>query len=49
MNSLKESEKLAKQLNAIRQKKISRLKSRIVSGKYKVNNMDLAKALFLAR
>ncbi|MCO6432348.1 MAG: flagellar biosynthesis anti-sigma factor FlgM [Deltaproteobacteria bacterium] len=49
MNSKRESEKLAKQLNNLRARKISKLKSRIVAGKYHVSNMDLAKALFLAR
>lgn len=42
-------DKLAKQLSAVRKKKLERLKSKIVSGKYKVNNWELAKALFLSQ
>lgn len=49
MNSKQESEKLAKQLSNVRQRKIERIKTRIASGRYHVNNMELAKALFLAR
>jgi len=48
MNSNKTSEKMAKQLAAIRHKKIEKLRNKIASGKYRVGNMDLAKALFLA-
>lgn len=49
MNSHKTSEKLLKQLNEVRQKKISRIKSKITAGKYRVSNEALAKALFLAQ
>ena len=43
------SEKLVKQLSGVRRKKIQKIKSRISSGKYKVDNLRLAKALFMAR
>lgn len=49
MNSKHESEKLVKQFHSIRQKKISKLKAQITSGKYHINNAKLAKALFLAQ
>lgn len=49
MNSKKASDKLARELCSVRQKKIMKIKSKIVAGRYRVNNMDLAKALFLAR
>lgn len=49
INSKRESEKLAKELASVRQKKISRIKTRIASGKYKISACELAKALFLAR
>ena len=42
-------EKLVKQLSAVRKKKLERIKSKIQSGKYKINNWDLAKALFLSQ
>ena len=49
MNSYKVSDKLMKQLNSVRQKKISKLKNKIIAGKYRVSNVALAKALFLAQ
>lgn len=49
MDSKITSEKLAKQLASIRDKKVKRLKTQISSGKYQVNNFSLAKALFFAR
>lgn len=49
MNSKKTSEKLARQLSAMRHKKVLALKSRISSGRYKVDNATLAKALFLSQ
>jgi len=49
MNSRKVADKLAKQLDSIRSKKIQAIKSRISEGKYQVNNLAIAKALFLAR
>ena len=49
MNSKNATNKMAKQLGAVRQKRIAELQKRITSGKYKVSNMEIAKALFLAR
>lgn len=49
MDSKSGSEKLLRQLSKIRRKKISKLKNKITSGKYKVDNLSLAKALFLSR
>ena len=49
MNSVVESSKLEKDLNRVRNKKISKLKQKIASGKYRVDNMRLAQALFMAR
>ena len=48
MNAAKTTERLVRQLSCVRQKKILQIKSKISSGKYKVNNLELAKALFLA-
>jgi anti-sigma28 factor (negative regulator of flagellin synthesis) len=49
MNSQKVTNKFLKQLTTVRQKKILRLRSKIVSGKYRISNEALAKALFLAQ
>ena len=43
------SGKLARQMAALRHKKIKALKTKISSGKYHVDNLSIAKALFLAR
>lgn len=48
MNSKKVSERLEKELLQVRQKKIQRLRSRINTGRYYVNNLELAKALLLS-
>ncbi len=48
MNAKRTSEKLARQLRSVRQKRIQSLKSKIVNGRYKVDNSLVAKALFLA-
>ena len=47
--SSKASERIMRQLSTVRRKKIEKLKNKIVSGKYKVDNLSLAKALFMAR
>lgn len=49
MNSKKTSDKIARQLLAVRFKKIEKLKTRVCSGAYKVESAQLAKALFLMR
>jgi anti-sigma28 factor (negative regulator of flagellin synthesis) len=49
MNPQKLSKRLAKDLGAVRQKKINRLKAKISAGKYHVTAEDLAKAIFLAQ
>jgi anti-sigma28 factor (negative regulator of flagellin synthesis) len=49
MNTSLVSSRLAKQLAAVRRRKIARLKSKIRAGRYSVSNAALAKALFLAR
>lgn len=43
------SVRLAREMSAVHHKKIRSLKSKISSGKYHVDNLALAKALFLAR
>jgi anti-sigma28 factor (negative regulator of flagellin synthesis) len=43
------SGKLARQMASMRHKKIQSLKTKITSGKYRVDNLSIAKALFLAR
>jgi anti-sigma28 factor (negative regulator of flagellin synthesis) len=48
MNSKKESEKLAKELEAVRYRKIRKIRSRISSGSYHISNKLLAKSLFIA-
>jgi anti-sigma28 factor (negative regulator of flagellin synthesis) len=47
MNSKKATEKLARELDAIRYRKIRKIKDRICSGTYRVSNKLLAKALFV--
>jgi anti-sigma28 factor (negative regulator of flagellin synthesis) len=49
MNSQKESSKILKQLNAVRQRKIQKLRNQITAGKYRISNIELLKALFMAR
>jgi len=49
MNTDRASKKLAKELAAVRRKKIQRLKSKIAAGTYSVSNAALAKALFVSR
>ena len=49
MNSKRTSVKLARQLGAVRHKKIESIRNKILAGRYKVDNAVLAKALFLAR
>ena len=49
MNKKKQTDKMARELISVRLKKINRLKQKIHSGKYKVNNEELAKALFLSQ
>lgn len=49
MNSQLASEKMKKQLKAVRSKKIKRLKAQISSGSYRVDNLRVAKALFLSQ
>ena len=49
MNPKKESDKIAKQLSSVRQKKIAKLKAQITTGRYHITNAALAKALFLAQ
>jgi len=43
------AEKIARQLNAVRQRRIKALKNKIASGQYLVDNAVLARALFMAR
>lgn len=43
------SEKIAKQLSTLRQRKIKQLKLKIEAGQYQIDNAALARALFLAR
>ncbi|MBX7145255.1 MAG: flagellar biosynthesis anti-sigma factor FlgM [Oligoflexia bacterium] len=49
MNSRIASEKIVQQLSNVRRRKIKRLKTKITSGKYRIDNLSLAKALFLSR
>ncbi len=49
MDSKEASNKLLKQLEKTRQKKIQKLKHRIGTGKYHVDTIELAKALFMSR
>lgn len=48
MNAESATEKLVKELSMVRKRKIQQIKSRISAGKYRVNNVQLVKALFLA-
>ena len=48
MNSKKASEKLAREMAAERHKRVLNIKHKLDSGKYKVKNQTLARALFLA-
>ena len=49
MNSKENRTKPAKKLSNIRNRKIAKLKAKITSGKYRVDNFEIAKALFFAR
>jgi len=49
MNSKKIASELARELAIVRKKKIKKLKARISSGSYKVNNSTLAKSMFIPR
>ena len=49
MNSKKASERLARQLNQVRQKKVEKLKAQIVTGQYQVNNSAVARSLFFSK
>lgn len=46
MDKKKASEKMAKQLNLVRQKKIAKLRSKIGSGHYHIANNLIARSLF---
>ena len=48
MNASVATEKLVRELHRVRRKKVQRLKTRITSGQYKIDNLELVKALFLA-
>lgn len=48
MNSQVASEKIVTQLSGVRRKKIQKIKNKISSGKYRIDNVRLAKALFMA-
>ncbi len=48
MNCRKTSEKLARQMESVRHKRVMSVKHRIASGRYKISNQTLARALFLA-
>lgn len=45
LDTKQESNKLAQQLEAVRLKKVKRLKQRITSGRYCVSNQKLARSL----
>ncbi len=49
MESQVASEKIVTQLSGVRRKKIQKIKNKISSGKYRIDNVRLAKALFMAR
>ncbi|NMC62604.1 MAG: flagellar biosynthesis anti-sigma factor FlgM [SAR324 cluster bacterium] len=49
MDPQKTSKKFAKQLNSLRHKKVLSLKNRIAKGKYKISNLEIAKALFMSQ
>ena len=49
MNCRRESSRIARQLTTVRQKKIDKIKTKILAGKYRIDNLEIAKALFLAR
>jgi len=49
MHSELASAKIERELNKVRAKKIAKLRDKIASGKYHVDNVKLAKALFMAR
>lgn len=49
MNQAVASEKIVRELSNVRRKKIQKIKSKITSGKYRIDNVRLAKALFMAR
>ena len=49
MDSKKTCERLARQLEVVRQTKIEKIKKQLSKGNYKVENAVLARALFVAR
>ena len=49
MNNAVASKKLAHQLSIIRQRKITKIRAKIANGRYRIDNDQLARALFLAR
>ena len=48
MNSKKTTEQLAREMDAVRRKRVASIKNKLRSGRYKVSNQTLARALFLA-
>ena len=48
MDAKKTSERLARQLEMVRQTKVKKIKERLSKGNYKVENVVIAKALFIA-
>jgi|GEM_PF-6936467 len=48
MDSSSVAERLVKELSTVRKKKIQQIKSKISAGKYRVSNIELLKALFMA-
>ncbi|MCB0310290.1 MAG: flagellar biosynthesis anti-sigma factor FlgM [Bdellovibrionales bacterium] len=49
MDSKTATIQLEKQLLEVRARKIQKLKSKIASGRYRINNAKVAKALFIAK
>jgi anti-sigma28 factor (negative regulator of flagellin synthesis) len=48
MNSNLVTVRLAKELSVVRKKKVQQIKSKLSTGKYRVDNLELVKALFLS-
>ena len=49
MNSSAHTDKVMQQLTKIRRKRVSKIKNKINSGQYHIDNLAIAKALFLAK
>ena len=49
MDAKKTSQKMARQLQNVRHRRIANLKMRIAKGKYRISNAELAKALFMSQ